>query len=120
MTGPDRDNDDVDARFVPDGPRLVPTDRARGPWTPDSLHGGPVAAADFGNGIGAELDVATSVFINPDLTVHLMRPPEGEWVCLDARTRFGPPGTGLAESALWDTRGRIGRALQGLYIGRQP
>ena len=75
-----------------------------------------VAVSDFGNGISAELDVATSVFINPDLTVHLVRPPEGEWVCLDARTRFGPPGTGLAESALWDARGRIGRALQSLYI----
>ena len=46
----------------------------------------------------------------------LLRAPEGEWVCLDARTRFGPPGTGLAESALWDQRGRIGRALQSLYI----
>ena len=79
-----------------------------------------VAVSDFGNGISAELDFAATVFINPDLTVHLVRPPEGEWVCLDARTWFGPPGTGLAESALWDTRGRIGRALQSLYIGPQP
>ena len=75
-----------------------------------------VAVADFGNGISSELDFATSIFINPDLTVHLVRPPEGEWVCLDARTRFGPPGTGLAESALWDGRGRIGRSLQSLYV----
>ena len=30
--------------FVPDGRRLVPTERARGPWSPDALHGGPVAA----------------------------------------------------------------------------
>ena len=79
-----------------------------------------VAVSDFGNGIGSELPFATSVFINPDLTVHLLRPPEGEWICLDARTRFGPPGTGLAESALWDERGRIGRALQSLYIETQP
>ena len=268
MSGPAHETDDVDALFVPDGLRLVPTDRARGPWSPDSLHGGPVAAvvaretersapvddglrmtrltlellrpvgtapltvkgvvarpgrrvqvidtvveqggvevawgravrirfdpslvvpepsrpedpapdppeagievassldrylgfhnggvgiryvsgrldrpgpatawfrllvpvvageapspeqravaaADFGNGISAELNFATSVFINPDLSVHLLRPPVGEWICLDARTRFGPPGTGAAESALWDTRGRIGRAVQSLYI----
>jgi hypothetical protein len=268
MTGPTRGTDDVRALFVPDGSRLVPTDLARGPWSPDALHGGPVAAAvtrgteqtvpaddglrttrltlellrrvgtapltvtgavvrpgrkvqvvdsvveqngievawgravrirfdasltvpdpttpedpqpdppsagvpipfrvnsypgfhnggveiryvsgridrpgpavawfrlavpvvageepspeqramavaDFGNGISSELDFATSTFINPDLTVHLLRPPEGDWVCLDARTRFGPPGTGLAESALWDGQGRIGRALQSLYI----
>lgn len=74
------------------------------------------AVADFGNGISAELAFGSSVFINPDLTVHLGRPPEGEWVCLDARTRFGPPGTGMAEAALWDGRGRIGRAVQSLYV----
>jgi acyl-coenzyme A thioesterase PaaI-like protein len=74
------------------------------------------AVSDFGNGISSELAFATSLFINPDLTIHLLRPPEGEWICLDARTRFGPPGTGLAESVLWDQRGRIGRALQSLYI----
>jgi acyl-coenzyme A thioesterase PaaI-like protein len=75
-----------------------------------------VAVADFGNGISSELDMTTSVFVNPDLTVHLLRPPAGEWIALDARTRFGPPGTGLAESALWDESGRIGRALQSLYV----
>jgi hypothetical protein len=75
-----------------------------------------VAVSDFGNGIGSELVFGSHLFINPDLTVYLHRPPEGEWVCLDARTRFGPPGTGMAESALWDVRGRIGRALQSLYV----
>jgi len=33
-----------DALFHPDGAQLVPTEFARGPWTPDALHGGPVAA----------------------------------------------------------------------------
>jgi hypothetical protein len=32
------------ALFHPDGDRFVPTDYARGPWSPDALHGGPVAA----------------------------------------------------------------------------
>jgi hypothetical protein len=75
-----------------------------------------VAAADFGNGISAELDFDRHVFINPDLTVDLHRPPEGEWVCLAARTRLGTPGVGTCESALWDERGRIGRAVQNLVI----
>jgi len=74
------------------------------------------AAADFGNGVSAELPFATGIFINPDLTVSLHRPPEGEWVCLQARTRFGTPGIGCTESALWDTRGRIGRAVQSLVV----
>ncbi len=75
-----------------------------------------VAAADFGNGISAELDFRTGLFINPDLTVALTRPPVGEWVGLEARTRFGSPGIGSAESVLWDERGRIGRASQSLVV----
>jgi len=75
-----------------------------------------LAAADFGNGISAELDFRTHLFINPDLTVALTRPPEGEWVGLEARTRFGSPGIGSAESVLWDERGRIGRSVQNLVV----
>ncbi len=74
------------------------------------------AAADFGNGISAEIDFEGNVFINPDLTVDLYRPPVGEWVCLSARTRFGTPGVGTTESALWDAEGRIGRAVQNLVV----
>jgi hypothetical protein len=77
-----------------------------------------MAVADFGNGVSSELEFGSYLFINPDLTVYLLRDPVGEWVCLDARTRFGPPGTGLAESALWDERGRMGRALQSLFVER--
>lgn len=75
-----------------------------------------VAAADFGNGISAELDFRTALFINPDLTVALTRPPEGEWIGVEARTRFGAPGRGAAESVLWDGHGRIGRAVQELLV----
>lgn len=73
------------------------------------------AAADFGNGVSAVLDWGTTLFINPDLSIHLFRPCEGEWVCLDATTRIGA-GVGLAESAVYDVRGRIGRSVQALYV----
>ena len=33
-----------DALFEPDGARFVPTPLARGPWSPEALHGGPPAA----------------------------------------------------------------------------
>lgn len=79
-----------------------------------------VAASDFGNGIGAELEFATNSFVNPDLTVSLHRHPVGEWVCVDTRTRFGPRGVGAAESALWDEAGRIGRAVQDLLVVPGP
>lgn len=78
-----------------------------------------VAAADFGNGVSAVLDWTAHVFINPDLTVYLDRPPEGEWICLEAVTRVGSAGVGLAESALHDRRGPFGRAAQALYVARR-
>ena len=77
------------------------------------------AAADFGNGVSWVLPFDTWMFINPDLTIHLHRLPVGEWVCLEAVTLPGPDGIGLAESALHDERGRIGRALQSLLLERR-
>jgi Thioesterase-like superfamily len=71
-------------------------------------------AADGGNGVSAPLDWSRFIFINTDLSVHLLRPPEGEWVCLDAVTHVD--GTGMTDTALWDERGRIGRAAQTLLV----
>jgi Thioesterase-like superfamily len=73
-------------------------------------------AGDSGNGVSAALDFAKYVFINCDLTINLFRRPEGEWICLEARTLFGGNGCGLAESALYDERGMIGRATQSLAV----
>ena len=75
-----------------------------------------LVAADSGNGVSATLDWATHLFINVDLTVHLHRLPAGEWVCLDAVTIPEPTGIGLADTALSDERGPIGRALQTLLV----
>ncbi len=73
-------------------------------------------AADSGNGVSAALDYRRYVFINTDLTVHLIRPPAGEWVCLDAVTYPDRGGVGLSDTVLWDERGRIGRAAQTLLV----
>jgi len=75
-----------------------------------------LVAADVGNGISAVLDWRRHLFINVDLSVHLERVPEGEWVCVDAVTLPQPNGIGTAESVLSDQRGRIGRAAQTLLI----
>ena len=74
------------------------------------------AAADFGNGISHVLPMDRYLFINPDLTVYAYRQPVGEWVCLESRTHHGPKGTGLAESALYDRHGHVGRSAQALLL----
>jgi hypothetical protein len=78
-----------------------------------------LAAADFGNGVSAELPYEQYVFINPDLTVHFMRPPSGEWIGLDVASHYGSHGAGLAESALYDLAGRVGRGVQSLFVERR-
>jgi hypothetical protein len=74
------------------------------------------AVADFGNGVSAELAFDRFLFINADLAIHLHRPPNGDWIGLDARTLLYPGGTGLAESVLHDEQGPVGRAFQALVV----
>ena len=76
-------------------------------------------AADSGNGVSSALDWRRWLFINVDLTVHLHRMPEGEWVCLDAVTLPEATGVGIADTALSDERGPIGRAVQTLLVGER-
>ncbi len=74
------------------------------------------AAADFGNGVSAAVPHTSHTFINPDLVVTLVREPEGDHVGLEATTRVEPIGVGLAESTVWDARGRVGVASQTLVV----
>ena len=76
-------------------------------------------AADSGNGISAVFDMQSHSFVNCDLTINLLRRPVGAWICLDARTQLGGNGCGLAESALYDESGLIGRATQSLAVRRR-
>ena len=108
----------VSGGFVESGPAVVWL-RMRQPLVggePPSPLVRALVAADTGNGVSAELDFREHLFINTELTVHLFREPEGEWVCLDAVTRTGSEGVGLSESVLADVRGRFGRADQTLFV----
>jgi acyl-Coa thioesterase superfamily protein/acyl-CoA thioesterase superfamily protein len=74
------------------------------------------AAADFGAGLSGMLDREHYLFINVDLTIYVEREPTDEWICLSSATRISAGGIGLAESVLYDERGRVGRATQALLI----
>jgi len=73
-------------------------------------------AADSGNGISAILDFQRYVFVNSDLTINLLRPSQGEWVCIEARTLLGPSSGGIAEARIYDAAGLVGRSTQSLAI----
>jgi hypothetical protein len=78
-----------------------------------------LVAADSGNGVSSALDWREYLFINVDLSVHLHRLPVGEWVCLDAVTLPERNGVGLADTALFDEQGPVGRAAQTLLVDRR-
>jgi hypothetical protein len=73
--------------------------------------------ADCGNGISSALPISNWMFINPDLSVHLTRVPEGDWLCLQAQTHIDAPrGFGLASSRLYDRTGQIATGAQSLLV----
>ena len=86
----------VAGAFVEPGPAVVWM-RMRQPLVADEPPSPLVrvlVAADSGNGVSAALDYRRFLFINTELTVHLVREAAGEWVCLDAVTRPGTLGVG--------------------------
>lgn len=72
--------------------------------------------ADCGNGVSGELPLDSWLYINPDLDVHLLRPPAGEWFCIEAQTSLHARGFGLATSRLFDVDGQVGHGSQSLYV----
>ena len=77
------------------------------------------AVGDFGNGISSVLDWSEWLFVNTDLTLHLHREPEGDWLANRARTILQPNGSGLATATLYDRRGEVGTAAQSLFVARR-
>jgi Thioesterase-like superfamily len=111
----------LDGAFTEPGPASVWM-RMRGPLVAGEATSPlqrVLTAADSGNGVSAALDYRAHLFINTELTVHLVREPAGEWVHLDAVTRVGPHGVGLSETVLHDEHGRLGRAAQTLLVRRR-
>ena len=76
-------------------------------------------AADFCNGVSSPLDMRQWSFVNGDTTLHLARPPVGEWILVNAATILGGSGGGIASAALADRDGYFDRASQCLIIERR-
>lgn len=77
-----------------------------------------LTCVDSASGASAALDPAEWNFMNTDLTVHLLRPPVGEWVCLRAETTISTGAVGLAASEVYDERGLVARSAQALLVTR--
>lgn len=74
------------------------------------------AAADYANGLSWIHPWSAWLFINTELTIHLHREAEGEWIGLAARTASCGGGFALATGTLHDLRGPIGVCAQSLFV----
>jgi hypothetical protein len=81
---------------------------------------GPVASyvklVDTANGIATRQRPTEWMYPNVDLTIHLHRQPEGDWVGLDTTVVFGPTGQGVTSTVLHDLGGPVGHAQQQLTV----
>ena len=116
--------DSVECRYDPAGPVATggPTTmwmRAKVPLVADespSPFQRICPLADSVNGISYNNDIDEVRFVNPDLTISLYRDPVGEWFCAQAVSHWIATGVGLADAALFDGEGPVGRATQNLLL----
>lgn len=94
--------------------------------TPDLVAGESITpiqrvltCVDSASGISAALDLARWAFLNTELTVHVLRPPVGEWVCVDAETTLGTGSVGVCTSSVYDEVGLVARSAQTLLVVRR-
>ena len=76
------------------------------------------AASDVGGAVSARRGEGfpNVSFINADISVHLARLPEGDWIRLTSSSRWEPTGIGAVASELSDPSGPFGRANQALVL----
>lgn len=55
-------------------------------------------------------------FPNADITLHLARPPEGEWLGLEGLSTWYDNGTGITFANLYDRSGFFGRSAQSVVL----
>lgn len=83
----------------------------------------PLAAAamisDFGSGTAPILPVADWTLANVDISIHLTRPPRGQWLLIDATSESAGNGIGLARSLLGDRGGMFGVSHQTTFLERR-
>ena len=75
-----------------------------------------LVVADAGSGVSLGLDPRRFSFVNADLSVHMHRAARGAWIMLDASTWTTGNGRGMADTAILDVDGLLGRAAQTLIV----
>jgi len=129
-------NDKIDPREFPLVKRTAPHG---GPWFMDSMQAhideeiswfkintplvkgvGPMSRvlgpADWAHGINRPVQNVLAD-PNPNLSVHLVRPPQDEWIGVKAKTLWDTDnGSGQGQGTLWDVYGEIGSVAMSVAL----
>lgn len=84
--------------------------------SPTSSRVRAAASSDFANGLSQRFLGTEFGFINADITVHLFREPEGEWIGVDSSCAVDDSGLGWVSATIFDDRGRLGSVHQCLLV----
>lgn len=71
---------------------------------------------DSANGLGTGLSPETWSFMNVDTTIYLNRLPEGDWIGVLPDANYGPDGTGVTITRIYDVKGPVGTANQSIMV----
>jgi hypothetical protein len=71
---------------------------------------------DFASGTGNPIDFMRFTSINPDLSLHVLREPRGEWIGIAANSGVEADGIGQSSATLFDDEGPIARSLVSLLV----
>ncbi|WP_298287292.1 acyl-CoA thioesterase domain-containing protein [Novosphingobium sp.] len=102
------------------GPGLV-WSRMRGeiePGMPISPFVHTAMAADMGSGTSSYVDWHDWTYANVDISLHLTRMPQGEWIRVAATTESAGNGLAVVDTRLADEHGEFGHAHQTLFLNR--
>ena len=72
--------------------------------------------ADCGNGISHNAPIDAVSFLNTDLTIHIHRAPETDWLASTSESHWWKSGIGMSQAVLFDRRGPVATALQSLVL----
>lgn len=78
------------------------------------------AHADFTSGTSNYIDFLRYTSINADLTVHVVREPETDWMCVDAWSVVADDAIGQARASIYDESGLVAHTAASLIIEQRP
>lgn len=72
--------------------------------------------ADCGNGLSRNASIREMNFMNTDLTIHIHREPQSDWLASTSVSHWQKNGIGMSQAVISDTEGPVATALQSLVL----